>query len=54
MRIELELNENDADALLRHCQEHKPDSDDRREDRRLQSALEDLRNAILEARSNQA
>lgn len=44
--ILLDLNHNDAEALLRHCQQFKPASDDSREDRRLESALEELAAAI--------
>jgi hypothetical protein len=47
MHIELDLNQNDAEALLRHCSEHKPSSGDPREDARLRDALQELRLAIL-------
>ena len=46
MLINLELNYNDLEALLRHYHEHKPSSGDVREDRRLMSALETLAEAI--------
>lgn len=45
--INLDLNQNDAEALLRHCKEHKPASGDHREDARLRDALEALREAII-------
>lgn len=44
--IDLDLNTNDAEALLRHCQNFKPSSGDAREDRRLHDALEALREAL--------
>lgn len=47
MHIEFDLNQNDAEALLRHCAEHKPGSGDPREDARLRDALQELRLAIL-------
>lgn len=49
MHINLDLNRNDADALFRHCKEHKPASGDAREDARLRDALEALCEAIAEA-----
>ncbi|WP_336333758.1 hypothetical protein [Pseudomonas putida] len=42
MLIQLNLNTNDCEALLRHCQSFRPDSGDAREDRRLSDALEEL------------
>lgn len=39
MHIQLDLNRNDRDALLRHCQEFVPDSGDTRENARLAEAL---------------
>lgn len=44
--IEFDLNSNDAEALLRHCESFKPGSGDPREDRRLENALESLRAAL--------
>ena len=44
--IELDLNTNDTEALLRHCQSFKPNSGDAREDRRLADALETLKEAL--------
>lgn len=44
--IELDLNTNDAEALLRHAEGFKPDSGDKREDRRLEAALAALRAAL--------
>lgn len=51
MLIELELNTNDAEALLRHCDAHQPDSGDVREDSRLRDALETLACAVRERMS---
>jgi hypothetical protein len=48
MLIELELNINDAEALLRHCDAYKPSSGECREDSRLRDALETLASAIRE------
>lgn len=45
MFIEFDLNLNDFDALMRHCQTHRPSTGDAREDQRLLDALE----TILEA-----
>jgi hypothetical protein len=44
--IELDLNTNDSEALLRHCQSFRPSSSDGREDRRLAEALEALQEAL--------
>lgn len=49
MLIELDMNTNDAQALLRHCTEHQPNSGDFREDARLREALETLAAAINDA-----
>ena len=46
MLIELELNTNDSEALLRHAREFQPHSGDMREDRRLIDALKALSQAI--------
>ncbi|MBV4540084.1 antitoxin Xre/MbcA/ParS toxin-binding domain-containing protein [Pseudomonas vlassakiae] len=46
MLIVLDLNVNDAEALLRHCKEHQPNSDDFREDARVREALETLETAL--------
>jgi hypothetical protein len=46
MMIELDLNQNDADALLRHCRSFTPASGDAREDRRLADAVQELAEAI--------
>jgi hypothetical protein len=46
MLIELELNTNDAEALLRHCNAYHPDASDYRDDSRLADALETLASAI--------
>ncbi|MDY1046963.1 antitoxin Xre/MbcA/ParS toxin-binding domain-containing protein [Pseudomonas coleopterorum] len=51
MLIELELNTNSMQALLRHCTEHQPDSDDFRENARVREALEALASAINDAMS---
>lgn len=49
MHIQFDLNCNDRDALLRHCQQFVPNSDDAREDARLADALETLAAALEEA-----
>ncbi|CAB5646591.1 hypothetical protein D3C76_1476740 [compost metagenome] len=49
MLVELDLNQNDRNALLRHCQTFIPASGDPREDRRLRDALETLAAALEEA-----
>ena len=46
MMIDFDLNQNDAEALLRHCQSFVPATGDSREDRRLQDALEALKEAL--------
>lgn len=51
MTAKIDLNENDADALLRHCESYKPDSGDPREDARLRDALETIRQAITTAQA---
>lgn len=49
MLIEIDLNQNDSDALLRHCLTFNPKTDDPREDQRLRDALETLADALREA-----
>lgn len=49
MHIEFDLNQNDLDALIHHCQSHKPDSGDVREDQRLADALDTLMQALVAA-----
>lgn len=44
--LDLQLSTNDAEALWHHCQDFKPASGDAREDRRLESALDALRDAL--------
>lgn len=44
--IAFDLNTNDAEALLRHCEEFIPQSGDAREDRRLEDALHTLAEAL--------
>jgi len=44
--ITFDLNTNDAEALLRHCETYKAKTSDVREDRRLDSALEELAEAL--------
>lgn len=39
MFIQFDLNRNDFDALMRHCQTHRPSTGDAREDQRLLDAL---------------
>lgn len=46
MFIEFDLNRNDFDALVRHCQTFSPDTGDAHEDRRLLDALETLLEAM--------
>jgi hypothetical protein len=46
--IEFDLNTNDCEALLRHCQSFVPTSEDPREARRLQAALAVLAEALVE------
>lgn len=53
MHIEFDLNQNDLEALLRHCQTHRPTSCDAREEQRLQDALEALEQALVAANANQ-
>jgi len=53
MHIEFDLNQNDMEALLRHCQAFKPASGDPREDQRLEDALEALQEALRAANSSQ-
>ncbi|CRM32955.1 hypothetical protein ACIQRH_00940 [Pseudomonas sp. NPDC090964] len=49
MHIDFDLNQNDAEALLRHCQTFVPASGDAREDQRLKDALETLQEALVMA-----
>lgn len=49
MQIQFDLNQNDRDALLRHCKEFLPRSGDVKEDARLADALETLALALIEA-----
>lgn len=51
MLIELDLNHNDAQALLHHCTEHQPNSEDFRDDARLREDLEILATPINDAMS---
>tara|TARA_R110000796_G_scaffold13607_5_gene43889 strand:+ start:3639 stop:3800 length:162 start_codon:yes stop_codon:yes gene_type:complete len=44
--IKLNLNNNDAEALLRHAEGHVPNTGDAWEDARLADALADLAEAI--------
>ncbi|GLO09850.1 hypothetical protein PPUJ20005_38190 [Pseudomonas putida] len=46
MLVVFELNHNDREALLRHCQSFIPTSDDSRENRRLADALSALAEAL--------
>ena len=54
MLVEFDLNQNDRDALLRHCQSFVPSSGDIREDRRLADALEVLAEALENAEQQSA
>ena len=49
MLIELELNTNDAESLLRHCAGYHPNSGDCREGSRLSDAMGALAFAIRDA-----
>lgn len=49
MKIELDLNRNDLEALLRHAQQFQPAGDDARENMRLRDALDQLVEALEEA-----
>jgi hypothetical protein len=46
--IDFDLNTNESEALLRHCRHFVPSSNDPREDRRLEAALEALHEALME------
>ncbi|WP_156030409.1 hypothetical protein [Pseudomonas sp. WCS374] len=46
MLVEFDLNQNDMEALLRHCESFQPVSGDIRDDQRLEDALEALREAL--------
>jgi len=52
MHVELDLNRNDLEALLRHCEAFKPASGDPREDQRLADALETLEEALRVANAS--
>lgn len=45
--IVFDLNSNDAEALLGHVEEFKPNSGDSREDARLREALLELKEALV-------
>lgn len=51
MLIAFDLNHNDAQALLHHCTDHQPNSEDFRDNARLREALEILATAINDAMS---
>lgn len=48
MLVQFDLNQNDLDALLRHCQTFRPATGDGREDARLVDALQALEQALSE------
>ncbi|SDU91068.1 hypothetical protein SAMN05216558_0577 [Pseudomonas vancouverensis] len=50
--IEFDLNTNDCETLLRHCEGFVPEGDDPREKRRLLTALDVLREALIKHLSN--
>nr|WP_314399597.1 hypothetical protein [Pseudomonas lundensis] len=52
MHIQFDLNQNDLEALLRHCKAYEPDSDDARENQRLSDALQALEEALQEANTS--
>jgi hypothetical protein len=45
--ITFDLNTNDAEALLRHVEEFRPNSGDSREDARLREAMHGLKEALM-------
>jgi len=45
--IVFDLNTNDAEALLRHVEEFKPNSGDTHEDARLREAMLELKEALV-------
>ena len=51
MLIEFDLSHNDAQALLHHCNDHQPSSEDFRENARLRETFETLAKAINDAMS---
>lgn len=53
MLVQLDLNQNDRDALLRHCQSFRASSGDPREDARLADALEALQLALEQCQANE-
>ena len=46
VRVTLELNNNDAEALLRHALQHQPDTGDFRENTHLREALSALADVL--------
>lgn len=52
MHVEFDLNHNDRDALLRHCQSFQPATGDPREDARLADALAALQEALTDWDAN--
>jgi len=46
--IEFDLNTNDCEALLRHCESFVPEGDDPKEKQRLLAGLDVLREALIE------
>lgn len=54
MLVQFDLNQNDWDALLRHCLTFRPASGDGREDARLVDALGALEQALLQVEREQA
>jgi hypothetical protein len=50
--IVFDLNTNDAETLLRHVEEFKPNSGDVREDARLREALLELKEALVSHRED--
>ncbi len=53
MLVQFHLNQNDRDALLRHCQMFRPASGDGREDARLVDALQALEQALIQIEREQ-
>ena len=54
MLVQFDLNQNDREALLRHCQTFRPATDDAREDARLADALEALEEALQQGEIGRA
>lgn len=49
MRLEVDLSNSDAEALLRHLESFQPASGDYRDDARLREAMQVIQEALREA-----